>query len=430
MASQVRSVYLALHYFGRTCRGGLLYEVKIGKNGKIFRKSTEDEPDCSAMKLFDENDIPEVPFVRCVSHASKLYLFVGQQYKEYEAGAKVAYILDPKTIFDANTKSLNSFDPPKACRTSPKFMSAHGMLYHLATPLIAEPEAPMPFEIYDPTTKSWDSLTPLPRCPVKIPNVHARRELIGYAVFDNCILLMLWYPGLKFVPVVFNAEWRTWHQVNLEGVGLDLLPFRGKAIVVGDTIYALSFKHGKVISFSIKISGLEEDGTSIYSLTTPYQLEGLKKNFTPKFKFLVMQTEYMAPFGDLEFCLVRSMRHNINTFQPLWITTFKIIEEEGKKSRIETLDRTVQFVSTEGYGHFWIKFCFTPDYEPKEAMLNTKKEDIQKERNRIKGSSREVDCFIPDMKPKEASLTNRKEDGQKETSWIKNSYCKVECSTP
>ncbi|KAK9922289.1 hypothetical protein M0R45_030760 [Rubus argutus] len=127
----------------------------------------------------------------------------------------------------------------------------------------------------------------------------------------------------------------------------------------------------------------------------------------------------MAPFGDLEFCLVRSMRHNINTFQPLWITTFKIIEEEGKKSRIETLDRTVQFVSTEGYGHFWIKFCFTPDYEPKEAMLTTKKEDIQKERNRIKGSSREVDCFIPWVS---------QEDGQKETSWIKNSYCKCSAS--
>ncbi|KAK9922285.1 hypothetical protein M0R45_030756 [Rubus argutus] len=231
MASQVRSVYLALHYFGRTCRGGLLYEVKIGKNGKIFRKSTEDKPDCSAMKLFDENDIPEVPFVRCVSHASKLYLFV----------------------------------------------------------------------------------------------------------------------------------------------------------------------------------------------------------------------EYMAPFGDLEFCLVRSMRHNINTFQPLWITTFKIIEEEGKKSRIETLDRTVQFVSTEGYGHFWIKFCFTPDYEPKEAMLTTKKEDIQKERNRIKGSSREVDCFIPayyiskelivqcsvsrHFEPNEESFTNEKVGIQKEMNSVKPSPCKVECVT-
>ncbi|KAK9922284.1 hypothetical protein M0R45_030756 [Rubus argutus] len=313
MASQVRSVYLALHYFGRTCRGGLLYEVKIGKNGKIFRKSTEDKPDCSAMKLFDENDIPEVPFVRCVSHASKLYLFVGQQYKEYEAGAKVAYILDPKTIFDANTKSLNS-------------------------------------------------------------------------------LIRLKHAG---------------HLQNL--------------------------------------CQLMEDGTSIYSLTTPYQLEGLKKNFTPKFKFLVMQTEYMAPFGDLEFCLVRSMRHNINTFQPLWITTFKIIEEEGKKSRIETLDRTVQFVSTEGYGHFWIKFCFTPDYEPKEAMLTTKKEDIQKERNRIKGSSREVDCFIPayyiskelivqcsvsrHFEPNEESFTNEKVGIQKEMNSVKPSPCKVECVT-
>ncbi|XP_062026461.1 uncharacterized protein LOC133742771 [Rosa rugosa] len=257
----------------------------------------------------------------------------------------------------------------------------------------------MPFELYDPTTNSWDPLTPVPHFAFIPQSSLPRRELIGYAVWGSCILLSLWYPSMKFkpahfVPVVFNAESETWHQVNFDQKQrIQRFPFFGKAAVVGDTIYAFGDKKGKFISFSIKKSGSEEDGTLIYSLTTPYELEGLKIIQSAKYRYYSSITECWAPLGDLEFCLVQTKSYGANRYQPLFITTFKIIHKEGRKSHIETIHSTLQFVSTKGYGQFWITFGYCPDYEPKEAMLTTTK-DIQKERDRIKDSSQVVDCDI------------------------------------
>ncbi|KAM5546649.1 hypothetical protein ABKV19_001273 [Rosa sericea] len=427
MDDQIRSVYLTLHYHHTNGVGGLLHEIQISKDGKVITKSTEDKPQPPARKLFDETEIPWVPFVRCERIASKLYIYAGERLRAAEAGAKVAYIFDPKASGD-----LVKFDPPYLYATFPNIMAAHGRLYHLATFLAKKPWMPMPFELYDPTTNSWDPLTPVPHFAFIPQSSLARRELTGYAVWGSCILLSLWYPSMKFkpahfVPVVFNAESETWHQVNFDQEQrIQRFPFFGKAAVVGDTIYALGDKKGTFISFSIKKSGSEEDGTLIYSLTTPYELKGLKIIQSAKYRYYSGITECWAPLGDLEFCLVQTMSYWANRYQPLFITTFKIIHKEGTNSRIETIHSTLQFVSTKGYGQFWIKFGYCPDYEPKEAMLTTTK-GIQKERNRIKDSSQEVDCDILLFEPKEERLTNEKVDIQNETSTVKCSPCKVEC---
>ncbi|XP_040370238.1 uncharacterized protein LOC112186952 isoform X2 [Rosa chinensis] len=428
MDDQIRSVYLTLHYHYTKGVGGLLHEIKIRKDGKVITKSTEDKPEPPSRKLFDETELPRVPFIRCERMASMLYIYAGQHVRVTEAGAKVGYIFDAKAPGD-----LVKFDPPYIYASDPKIMAAHGRLYHLASLLAEKPWMPMPFELYDPTTNSWDPLTPAPNFAfLPQSSLACSRELTGYAVWASCILLSLWYPSMNFkqkhfVPVVFNAELGTWHEVKFDQEQwIQRFPFFGKAAVVGDTIYAFGADKGKFISFSIKKSGSEEDGTLIYSLTTPYELEGLKIIQSAKYRYYSSITECWAPLGDLEFCLVQTMDYWTNRYQPLFITTFKIIHKEGKNSRIETIHSTLQFVSTKGYGQFWITFGYCPDYEPKEAMLTTTK-DIRKERNRIKDSSQEVDSDIQLFEPKEESSTNEKVDIQNETSTVKCSPCKVEC---
>ncbi|PRQ47506.1 putative galactose oxidase/kelch, beta-propeller, galactose oxidase, beta-propeller [Rosa chinensis] len=361
MDDQIRSVYLTLHYSDTNGVGGLLHEIQIRKDGKVITKSTEDKPEPPSRKLFDETEISWVPLVFCERIASKLYILAGERYRAAEAGAKVAYIFDPKASGD-----LVKFNRPYIFATFPNIIAAHGRLYHLATLLAHKPCVPMPFELYDPTTNSWDPLTPVPHFAFIPQSSLARRELTGYAVWGSCILLSLWYPSMKFkpahfVPVVFNAELGTWHQVNFnQKQRIQRFPFRGKAAVVGDTIYAFGVNQGKFISFSIKKSGSEEDGTLIYSLTTPYELEGLKIIQSAKYRYYSSITECWAPLGYLDFCLVQTMSYGANRYQPLFITTFKIIHKEGWKSHIETIHSTLQFVSSKGYGQFWIIFGYRP----------------------------------------------------------------------
>ncbi|XP_040370236.1 uncharacterized protein LOC112186951 isoform X2 [Rosa chinensis] len=351
MDDQIRSVYLTLHYSDTNGVGGLLHEIQIRKDGKVITKSTEDKPEPPSRKLFDETEISWVPLVFCERIASKLYILAGERYRAAEAGAKVAYIFDPKASGD-----LVKFNRPYIFATFPNIIAAHGRLYHLATLLAHKPCVPMPFELYDPTTNSWDPLTPVPHFAFIPQSSLARRELTGYAVWGSCILLSLWYPSMKFkpahfVPVVFNAELGTWHQVNFnQKQRIQRFPFRGKAAVVGDTIYAFGVNQGKFISFSIKKSGSEEDGTLIYSLTTPYELEGLK--------------------------IIQSAKYRDYEPKEAMLTTTKGIQQE--RNRIKDSSQEVD--------------CDILLFEPKEESLTNEKVDIQNETSTVKCSPCKVKC--------------------------------------
>nr|XP_011468866.1 PREDICTED: uncharacterized protein LOC105352810 isoform X2 [Fragaria vesca subsp. vesca] len=408
MEGQVRSVYLTLRFFSDDDTGALLHEIQIDNEGIPLMNSTTEKPVRPERQLVDKTEITTFPFIRCERIGSELYLFAGPHY---QATAKVGYIFDAKS----DGELVKFHDLPFISRTCPTIMAAHGRLYHLATPKNDRDGEPMPFEVYDHSTKSWDPLPPLPQCRVLPDPQSPSRMYSGYAVWGTCILVSLWYFEPKcFVPVLFDAKSRTWHHVDVAQQKLEeeCFPWDDKAVVVGNTIYALGFEPG-IISFSIEKSGSEEDGTLMYSLTSPYKLEGLELHRDPHYPYFDRMFQCWAPLGDFEFCFVQTMDHPSPTFIPLFITMFKIIQKEGTSSRIETLRSSLQFMSTEDYGQFWPIFCCNPDYEPNEVMLTTSKDT----RNRIADISTSI-CYLigmlsnyvsfRDIKPKEASLTNRK----------------------
>ncbi|KAL6224475.1 hypothetical protein ACLB2K_003330 [Fragaria x ananassa] len=281
----------------------------------------------------------------------------------------LAYVLDAKS----SGELVKLHELPSIDSEDPNIIAAHGRLYHLARPANNTSGRPMPFEVYDPSTRSWDPLPPLPQAPF-FPYAKAPRLYYGYAVWGSCILFSLGFLGMSlttifFVPVLFNVESRTWHQVYVKhnmGRANGCFPWHDKAVVVGDTIYALGLKRGTIISFSITKSGSEEEGTLSYSLTTPYFLNGLKIISHPKYKLSKYTLQCWSPLGDFEFCLVQTTDSFDPKCQHFFITTFKIIHKEGTFSRIQSLFSALQFMGTQGYGHFFPLFCYNPDYDPKK----------------------------------------------------------------
>ncbi|KAL6225359.1 hypothetical protein ACLB2K_004209 [Fragaria x ananassa] len=330
MEGPVRSVYLTLRFTSDDDAGALLHEIQIDKEGIPLMNSTTEKPVRPERLLVDKTEITTFPFLRCDRICSELYLFAGPHY---QATAKVGYIFDAKS----DGELVKFHDLPFLSRTCPTIMAAHGRLYHLATPKNDRNGEPMPFEIYDHSTKSWDPLPPLPQCRVLPDPQSPSRMYSGYAVWGTCILVSLWYFVPKcFVPVLFDAKSRTWHHVDVGQQKLEeeCFPWDGKAVVVGNAVYALGFEPG-IISFSIEKSGSEEDGTLMYSQTSPYKLEGLELHRDPHCPYFDDMFQCWAPLGDFELCWA------------LFITTFKIIQKEGTSSRIETLHSSLQFMSTD-----------------------------------------------------------------------------------
>ena len=426
-SGQVKSLYLAVR---DTVAGLVVHEVRFRKDGKSLLESTQKKPAVLRPDsvLLDETQLPSEDFFRCERIGSKLYLFACVDYFRGLAVPTVACVFDPKS----SSSSREQFHdlPTHIPGTSPNIIAAHGRLYHLAS-THEKSGVPMPFEVYDPSIKSWDPLPPVPQCPF-VPYDKAPRWYMGYAVWGSCILVSLAYPSMNWEslisePVLFNVESGTWHQLKTEDDPLrPCFPWQDKAVVVGDTAYALGSKMGLIISFSIKKSGSEEDGTLVYSLVRPYMLRGLRVATLPNYLPRQRSCHLLSPLGDFEFCLVQTIDHPISGSQPIWITTFKIIRKEGSRfSKIQTLHSTIEFMKTQDHGTFWPLYCYNPDYEPKElAMLTT----IRKQRNKLEVESGEVDCDVMGAKNKEASLTNSSREGndQKEIS----SSCRVECSMP
>lgn len=129
-------------------------------------------------------------------------------------------------------------------------MSSYGKLYYLRGLSPYHQKVISSTERYDPKTDSWDSLPPLPSQVTETYN----KSITGYAVFCGCILISLSGLG-HYGFLVFHIASQTWREVHVDGKISDYA-FKGRAVIVDHTIYALSSSQGqfgKVISFSFKM---------------------------------------------------------------------------------------------------------------------------------------------------------------------------------
>ncbi|BBN68219.1 hypothetical protein Prudu_337S000500, partial [Prunus dulcis] len=122
-----------------------------------------------------------------------------------------------------------------------------------------------------------------------------------------------------------------WSQVTFASYA----PFRGRAVVVGDTIYAvhaLMVEH--IIAFSFKMDK-GEHGCITYSLSPLFTLRGLEIACPP------------VPFCELK---------------------------TGRKTHDQDHTSTIHPVNIKGRDWFFLEFCFTPecgDHEPIEGDIMT-----------------------------------------------------------
>ncbi|TQD95145.1 hypothetical protein C1H46_019232 [Malus baccata] len=114
--------------------------------------------------------------------------------------------------------------------------------------------------------------------------------------------------------------------------------FAGRAVVVGETLYAVALSHNLVIAFSFGKCG-GEDGPIAYTLSPSLPLKGLKTADPP------------SPFCERTLYLA--------DIQHIGVTTFEIVDdgEEGNPM-INTLHSTVYAVDTSNLDIFDIDFGF------------------------------------------------------------------------
>ncbi|CAN6569977.1 unnamed protein product [Malus baccata var. baccata] len=209
---------------------------------------------------------------------------------------------------------------PKSSKPIGTMIAAYGKLYYLASPACLVYEMPSPpLERYDPGADRWETLPILPSKPVYC------EEIVGYA---------------SEVPRRDQCGY----------------PFRGRAVVVGDSIYASSNRYGDVIEFNFN--------STTYSVSRPLTLPGLKCHTeSVHCDPTSSRTEYMVHLGGSDFCLVQTAMENCRSdCQPLWVTTFRIVVASGGGSYIETLHSTACDVYISG-ASFRIRYSFAKDEE-------------------------------------------------------------------
>ncbi|KAM1340213.1 hypothetical protein EV1_038591 [Malus domestica] len=233
--------------------------------------------------------------------------------------------------------SLETFEPPLAPKPVSYLMSAYGKLYNLASPQCFRVMPKVLFERYDSKTDSWESLT----------HFAYSRERSNMQIADN----------------------NTWHQVDISRKEAYYSAFRGRVVVVGNSIYALSIQRGKVIAFSLKMK-IGNDGRITYSLEEPFFLPGLESRVADSTESgrISRPTEYLVHLGKLEFCLLQTISTDWKESQEMFITTFEIVCDD-ETMHIKTLDSSVCDFHIGHYGTLRICFSFMPkceDFEPEE----------------------------------------------------------------
>ncbi|KAL6269274.1 hypothetical protein ACE6H2_026185 [Prunus campanulata] len=363
MLVKQESTYKSVFILARNARRnfqGHLFEVKIGQGSEDIMGAREgipvpidaqDRPPLlhPVTKFFDDEKSHTVfPYNSSLvavtfNGPSKLYMMVtAPEPKPYLIRSTK---LKPKArVFDTETKSFYKFKRPKSFGERANLIPAYGKLYHLGRCGLKEGPA---FERYDPCNDCWE---PLPHVPAEL--FRGLGMLTGYAVYgDNILVSFMPISSKPYKNTVFafHVIENKWHPVS------GAVHIRGRAVVVGDSIYALTTSLAMVkLSFD----------SSTYSISRKQFLSGLEsvRRYAMGERF-DRYSEYMVHLGNLEFCRVcTAFDHCGGGRQPIWITTFQIVDTQGG-NHIKTLHSAVFDVDLTNY---YIYYSFNPDCEDNE----------------------------------------------------------------
>ncbi|XP_008237713.1 PREDICTED: uncharacterized protein LOC103336451 [Prunus mume] len=345
-----RSVFLIVCFTKGKCRHAI-YEVKFKHRGEVDDMSGGEVP--ALLK-------PTAKISRMVQSArifnlSQIYLLThdDDRPRDMSFGGYV---------FDTKDRKLDSSIPPTLERKRfGTVVSAYDGLYYLeaTSSLITDPDPS--FEKYDPVKKAWQQLPSFPFSD-DLP-----MDVMGYAVCYGVILYSFWDLKKDFGLAAFHVGRGDWNRVKVDSS--TYAPFRGRAVVVGEYIYALhAFEKDEIIGFSLRMDKVEDGGVA-YSLSNVLTLRGLEIA-NPPLPFYEYKSDYLIHLGNQDLLHVKTGSiEEHRDVQHLCITTFQIVVREVGWHMIKTLHSSVLRADIEGRDWFFINFGFTPecrDYEPTE----------------------------------------------------------------
>ncbi|CAB4281038.1 unnamed protein product [Prunus armeniaca] len=289
--------------------------------------------------------------VQGFSTTPKLYIIPQDGYNTTR-GAKscrpLGYSIDTKT-----GSYCSSLPPSIASKPVGTLVSAYDKLYYVATPWCSSTIKEPSFERYDHDQDLWERM-------ISFPFYHdygSHTEIIGYAVCYGVILFSLSDSYMNSYVVAFHESRNQWNQVT----STSYASFRGRAVVVGNTIYALhAIMEEVIIAFSFRMDKGEDDGIAYY-LSPKFILRGLKI-VHPLVSFCELKTGYLVHLRNKDFSHVKTGSPNgeaCPVVQYLCITTFQIIVGKGGRSMIKTIHSHVRPVDIKGREWFSLEFCFT-----------------------------------------------------------------------
>ncbi|KAM1715243.1 hypothetical protein ACFX12_025751 [Malus domestica] len=361
MIRQERRAYKSVFVLAGSCQPpykGKLYEVEIrqGSEGTGGATHIAKQPVARFFDqeglLFSRQAVLHGASICSPSTPSKLYMLLNNLPMPLGPPPSMTPDSLKGYVYDTQSMSWGTFRSPKSSKPIGTMIAAYGKLYYLASPACLVYEMPSPpFERYDPGADRWETLPILPSKPVYC------EEIVGYAVCCGYILVSL-YGSKGFRFMAFHVTREKWYPVKSEVPRRDRCgyPFRGRAVVVGDSIYASSNRCGDVIEFNFN--------STTYSVSRPLTLPGLKchtesVHCDPTRR----RTDYFVHLGGSDFCLVQTAMESCRSdCQPLWVTTFRIVVASGGGSYIETLHSTACDVDIGG-ASFHIRYSFAKDEE-------------------------------------------------------------------
>ncbi|BBN69575.1 hypothetical protein Prudu_1025S000200, partial [Prunus dulcis] len=389
-----RSLFLMVALTGGKYRTAL-YEVKfkfggevedMGGGGPLEPVATFGPSNYLGARIFDR---------------SQLYVFSEEGWDKPCVRSFGGYIFDTKTrALDRLTPSTVQF------KQHGTVVSAYGTLYFLEAKTEFVEGSALYFGKYNHDKKDW---VQMPRFPFS----HTFTTfVIGYAVGFGIILFILSDLHRNFDVVAFHVGRQNWKRVEIG----TCTPFRGRAVIVGKTIYALHmFQTEAIIAYSLEMKE-DDDGDIAYSLVQLCKLNGLEIA-DPPLQFDELVTDYLVHLGNQDFVHVKTASNEeCDDVQHLCITTFQIVQE-GRTHMIETLHSTVLAVKIEDYTWFLLTFGFTPecgDYEPVEgksaaSVKQPKQEDETTLDENSLMDEKEVKHEIAFMQHEKASQKNHKD---------------------
>ncbi|CAB4269799.1 unnamed protein product [Prunus armeniaca] len=258
-------------------------------------------------------------------------------------------------IVDTRSWSKCSSIPPIPSSNSVEtIVCAYGKVYYLACLSTFSPVTEHSFGRYNPDHKVWEQMTSFPF----YDDYDHTMQVTGYAVCYGVILFSLSGPrDGSFGVVAFHLRRRDWNRVKIDTSAHCAPPFEGRAVVVDETIYALS-GDAKIKAFSFMGEISDVNGIS-YSLRQLFIVQGLDIAHPP-LPWLNDRTQYLVHLGNHDFFYVQTGKCDSHPkVQYLSITTFEIVLEGGKHM-IKTIDSIVHSVDIKGSEWLDLVFCFTP----------------------------------------------------------------------